>query len=73
MKKVMYSVATIAIFSLSSFTTNNASIESNNEAFDTVSCRWRTVYHHANGNTSYGEWTYGNCNSSESGLLTPIR
>jgi len=39
----------------------------------TVPCRWRTVYHHANGDVSYTEWTYGNCNRTESGKLIPIR
>lgn len=68
MKKLVFSLAAIAFVSLSSFT----SIP-NAEERGTVPCKWRTVYHHSNGDVSYTEWTHGNCNVSDSGVLSPIK
>ena len=72
MKNLMYSIAAIAIFSLSSFTTINEPVKANKEDFKTVSCKWRTVYTHSNRDVSNTQWTYGNCNVSEDGTLHPI-
>ncbi len=71
MKNLILSVASLAIISLSSFT--RTSENSHYEDLGTISCKWRTVYYHANGNVSYTQWTYGNCNQSEDGTLHPIR
>lgn len=72
MKNLMFSLAAVAFISLSSFTNSN-NISSDAEEVGTVSCRWRTVYYHSNGDVSATEWIYGNCNVSSSGRLYPIR
>lgn len=72
MKNLFFCLMAFGAFTLSSFTGLDS--ESAKVNFDnTVSCRWRTVYHHPNGATSYGLWTYGNCNQSEDGSLTPVQ
>ena len=74
MRNVFFGLLATAFIGLSSFTTNiNDTVNLNVEEVGTISCRWRTVYYHSNGDISYTEWTYGNCNQSESGVLTPIR
>lgn len=72
MKKIFFSLASVAIFTLSSFTVNSKIEKSMDDELQTIPCRWRTVYYHSNGNVSYSEWTYGNCNHTESGTLIPI-
>jgi hypothetical protein len=71
MKNLFFSIATIAIFSLSSFTT--VSNSSNLDESGTVPCKWRNVFTHADGTKSYTEWIHGNCNVSDSGVLYPIQ
>ena len=71
MKKFVLGVALIGVFSLSSF---NKVIENvkTSELIKTIDCKWRTgvlvggVWH-------WSEWTYGDCNVTQSGQLVPIQ
>jgi hypothetical protein len=67
MKILFFSLATIALVSLSSFTTVPQTDESG-----TVPCKWRTVVT-VQGVEHYSEWTHGNCNVTDSGKLQPIK
>lgn len=71
MKKLVLCFASVVfVTTLSSFT----SITDKSEDFyQQVSCRWRTTYYLSNGDVAHTEWTYGNCNRTESGVLTPIK
>ena len=66
----MFSLAAVAFISLSSFTNIN-NVTSAVEEVGTVSCKWRTRVV-VGGVSHYSEWTYGNCNVTESGRLIPI-
>jgi hypothetical protein len=70
MKKLVFGFVATGFIMLSSFTVVDTS--KSKEEVNTVSCRWRTVVY-SGGVAHYSEWTYGNCNRSESGRLTPIR
>jgi hypothetical protein len=72
MKTKMFFMLGIVLFTLSSFTLSESSTKATDDV-NTVPCKWRTVYTHLNGDVSYTEWTYGNCNRTESGKLIPIR
>jgi hypothetical protein len=64
MKNLFFGLLATGFVALSSFTTV--------EDINTVSCRWRTVVT-VQGVAHYSEWTTGNCNRTDSGVLTPIR
>jgi hypothetical protein len=71
MKNLFFSLATVAVLTLSSFTT--VSNNFNGSVDDSiVRCRWRSVNTWSDGRVSYTGWTYGFCNK-DGGDLTPIR
>lgn len=70
MKNLFFSIAAIAVFTLSSFTIPEYVLD--NEEIKTVPCKWRTVTVYPSGNTYYGPWIYGNCEEGLNGNLYPI-
>lgn len=67
MKKLFFVLTTIAFVSLSSFTTDSIAKETG-----TVPCKWRSKVV-VDGVAHFSEWTTGNCNVTESGVLIPIK
>lgn len=67
--KKLFLLASVAVLTLSSFTTANSL--TSNEDVKTVPCKWRTCITQ-NGVKFCTEWTSGNCNVTESGQLLPI-
>lgn len=70
MKRLIFSISAIALFTLSSFTVNKEN--KSGEDDKNVPCRWRTVTYYPSGNVYYGAWNYGECEVWVDGSLHPI-
>ena len=72
MKNLFFSLIATGFVTLSSFTSIQETNAVKYNLFEPVDCMWRSCI--TQGGVKYcTEWTYGNCNVTESGQLKPIR
>ena len=70
MKNLLFGLIAVGFISLSSFTTFSSPVKTTDEV-QTVPCKWRDGIR-VDGVWYWSEWTHGNCNVTDSGVLKPI-